>query len=674
MIALDMSAAAGVAPAPRTPLEVVAPVCAGGMLAVGAGMVALLSVQPSPWELVGALTLLSLASVAERLPVPAGVTTVSLASVFIVAAGVLYGSATAALVAALANVSGHLGTGKPSIRIAFNASQVALAGGAAGLAATVAGGLEQVLLSVVAGSLAFFAVNITLITCVIVRADRCSPVPLLASTLRSVMLPAALSTSVVPLFVTAWTDSPVIALSSVVPLAAVGLYLRSVAASRRAYELALTDPLTGLGNRRHFDERLRAELDRVDAGAGELSLVLLDLDDFKSVNDTLGHQAGDELLAVVADRFRGCLRAADTCARIGGDEFAIMLEELAAEESATRTAERILESLDAPIVLSGEEVVVRASIGVAFGTPGGTRPGDLLRDADIALYRAKRSPVTPRFAIFEPEMLAGMRERRRLATELNRALERDELRVFYQPIVSLTDRRTVAVEALVRWQHPQQGLLPPAEFIGLAEETELIVPLTRLVLSESCRQVRGWQLEHPSEPPLSLSVNVSGVCLAHTGFVADVERSLAEAGLLPASLALELTETSLIQDLDGARRLDALKEIGVKLGVADFGTGHSSLTYLRSFPIDMLKIDKSFTELLDVDKRDAHFVETIVRLANALGVSTVAEGVEREEQCLRLLRLGCTFGQGYHFARPLPPETFARRLRAEREGRATDAA
>lgn len=376
MIALDMSAAAGVAPAPRTPLEVVAPVCAGGMLAVGAGMVALLSVQPSPWELVGALTLLSLASVAERLPVPAGVTTVSLASVFIVAAGVLYGSATAALVAALANVSGHLGTGKPSIRIAFNASQVALAGGAAGLAATVAGGLEQVLLSVIAGSLAFFAVNITLITCVIVRADRCSPVPLLASTLRSVMLPAALSTSVVPLFVTAWTDSPVIALSSVVPLAAVGLYLRSVAASRRAYELALTDPLTGLGNRRHFDERLRAELDRVDAGAGELSLVLLDLDDFKSVNDGLGHEAGDDVLREVA----GCLRQGGEAFRLGGDEFALVLPGRNASDTVEVT--RAVGRRIAPR---------RASFGIAVYPHEGVRREDLFRVADRELYREKHS-------------------------------------------------------------------------------------------------------------------------------------------------------------------------------------------------------------------------------------------------------------------------------------------
>ena len=437
---------------------------------------------------------------------------------------------------------------------------------------------------------------------------------------------------------------------------------------------AFHDSLTGLANRALFHDRAEHALARRRGEEALVALLLLDLDDFKSVNDTLGHQAGDQLLTVVAERLRACLRAADTCARLGGDEFAVLLEELSGEEPATRTAERILESLAAPVVLSGEEVIVRASIGVAFGTPGSTRPGDLLRDADIALYRAKRSPGAPRFALFQPEMLAGLRNRRRLASELSRALEREELRVFYQPIVSLADGSTAAVEALVRWQHPQRGLIAPGEFIGVAEETELIVPLTRLVLAESCRQVRRWQLEHPSEPPLSLSVNVSGVCLAQAGLVADVERSLDTAGLAAASLTLELTETSLIRDLDGERRLDELKEIGVRLGVDDFGAGHSSLTYLRSFPIDVLKIDKSFTERLDVDERDARFVETIVRLASALGVATVAEGVEREEQRLRLLRLGCSFGQGYRFAKPLPPEAFARRLRAEREGRATDAA
>jgi len=370
-----MSAAA----AQRTPFEVVLPVCAGGVAAVGTGAALLVATHPSPSELTGVLTLLLLAAAANRLPVPAGVITISFASVFVVAGAVLYGSAAAALIAGASSVLGYLGTGKPPIRIAFNASQAALAGGASGLAAAAAGGTDHILLSAIAGSLVFLGVNAFLISSVIARADRRSLAELLVSSLRWVGLPFALSTSIVPLFVTAWESSRAVALSSAIPLAAIGLYLRSAAASRRALELALTDPLTGLGNRRHFDERLRAELDRADAGTGVMSLVLIDLDGFKLVNDQRGHEAGDELLQAVA----GCLRQGGEAFRLGGDEFALVLP--GRDETEAHDVVRAVRSRIAP---------TRAGFGVAAYPHPGVARDELFRTADRALYGEKRSRTT----------------------------------------------------------------------------------------------------------------------------------------------------------------------------------------------------------------------------------------------------------------------------------------
>jgi diguanylate cyclase (GGDEF)-like protein len=364
------------AAAQRMPFELVVPVCAAGVAAVGAGTVILLSAHPSASELAGVLTLLCLAATVDRFPVPAGLTTISLASVFIVAAAVLYGSAAAAVIAGAATVFGFLGTEKPPIRIAFNASQAALAGGASGLAAGAAGGTDHVLLSAIAGSLVFLGVNALLISSVIARADRRSLAELLVSSLRWVGLPFVLSTSIVPLFVTAWESSRAVALSSAIPLAAIGLYLRSVAASRQVLELALTDPLTGLGNRRHFDERLRAELDRVDTGTGVMSLVLIDLDAFKDVNDRLGHEAGDELLQAVA----GCLRQGGEAFRLGGDEFALVLP--GRGETEAHDVVRAVRSRIAPTT---------AGFGVASYPHGGVPRDELFRAADRALYREKQS-------------------------------------------------------------------------------------------------------------------------------------------------------------------------------------------------------------------------------------------------------------------------------------------
>ncbi|MHB1242111.1 MAG: GGDEF domain-containing protein [Gaiellaceae bacterium] len=365
-----------VAAAQRTPFEIVVPVCAAGIAAVSAGAAVLVSAHPSAPELAGVLTLLCLAAAAERFPVPAGLMTISFASVFTVAAAVLYGSGAAAVIAGVANVLGYVGTQKPPIRIAFNASQAALAGGTSGLAAAATGGTNRVLLSVTVAALTFLAVNVALVGGVIARADRRSLRPLLIASVRSVGLPFALAMSIAPLFVTVWESSKVVAVSSAVPLAAVGLYLRSLATSKRVLELALTDPLTGLGNRRHFDERLRTELDRADTGTGELSLVLIDLDDFKDVNDRLGHEAGDELLQAVA----GCLRQGGEAFRLGGDEFALVLP--GRSEADAHDVVRAVRSRIAPTT---------AGFGVATYPHTGVPRDELFRTADRALYREKRS-------------------------------------------------------------------------------------------------------------------------------------------------------------------------------------------------------------------------------------------------------------------------------------------
>jgi diguanylate cyclase (GGDEF)-like protein/PAS domain S-box-containing protein len=428
---------------------------------------------------------------------------------------------------------------------------------------------------------------------------------------------------------------------------------------------AYHDSLTGLANRALLGDRVGHALARSGRRKTSVALLLIDLDDFKTVNDSLGHPVGDQLLAAVGTRLRRCLRAADTCARLGGDEFAVLLEDVCGERDATRTAQRILQALQAPFLLGGERVAVRASIGIALAEPGQAAAGDLVRNADIAMYESKRAPGGRRLAIFEPAMLASVRARRGLIAELEQALERGELVLHYQPIVLLAGHTTVGVEALVRWQHPRRGLVPPSQFIGLAEETGLIAPLSRLVLAEACPQARRWQSDYPGDPPLSLSVNVSAACLERPGLVADIAQALGQSGLAPESLILELTETTLIRDLEAMGAIHELKELGVQLAIDDFGAGHSSLNYLRRFPIDMLKIDGSFIRGIGTDQREEHFIETIVHLGNELGLRTVAEGIELAEQCSWLRKLDCPLGQGFYFTAPLTAHEMETKLHAE---------
>ena len=435
---------------------------------------------------------------------------------------------------------------------------------------------------------------------------------------------------------------------------------REALESRLAHQ-AFHDALTGLPNRTLFSERLGQALARAGRGGqGLVAVLFLDLDNFKYVNDSLGHGAGDRLLVAVAERLRACLRPGDTAARLGGDEFTVLLEGVAGVGDATRVAERVMGALREPFGLGGRRLFVGASIGVALGEAGRDRPEDLLRKADTALYQAKGEGKA-RYALFDPE--AERRTVRRLELEngLRRAVERDEFGVRYQPVVSLETGRPVGFEALVRWGHPTRGLVAPGEFVPLAEETGLIVPIGRRVLREACREARGWEELRPSGPPLTVGVNLSARQLSHPGVVGDVEEALDEAGLDPELLTLEVTEGVLVEDAERhAGALRELKDLGVRLAIDDFGTGYSSLSYLRRLPADLLKLDGSFVGGIGKGAGEEEvLLEGIIGIAHGLGLGVAAEGVETAEQASRLRGLGCDLAQGYHFSWPLPSEEAA---------------
>ena len=424
---------------------------------------------------------------------------------------------------------------------------------------------------------------------------------------------------------------------------------------------AFTDPLTGLANRALFLDRLESALHRAERSDEEATVLFLDLDRFKLVNDSYGHVVGDELLIAVARRLQGCLRQAETAARLGGDEFAVLLEEDEGQRGAPRVAKHILQTLREPFVLHGKDVFISASIGIASAVSSTAE--ELLRDADVAMYRAKAQGKSC-YRVFEPGMHAEVVERLELEADLQRALERGGLEVHYQPIVELAGGRIVGVEALVRLRHPERGLVPPGVFIPLAEETGLILPIGRFVLREACRQVAIWQAEAaPSSPPLSLSVNLSGRQLQQPGTAAEVADAVEAAGLAPGSLTLELTETVLMQDTETAVvRLEELRRLNVRLAIDDFGTGYSSLRYLQQLPIDVLKVAKPFVDGLGSGADEGAVAGAIVDLARALELDTVAEGIEHEQQARRLLELGCQLGQGFHFARPMDADALAKLL------------
>ena len=359
-----------------------------------------------------------------------------------------------------------------------------------------------------------------------------------------------------------------------------------------------------------------------------------------------------------------CLRKVDTVARLGGDEFAILLDGVSSFDDAIYVAERIQEGLTHPFNLNGHEVFTTASIGIAFSTTGYLRPEDILRDADTAMYRAKEGGRA-RHEVFDRAMHARAVELLKLENDLRRAVERQEFVVFYQPIVALATRYIVGFEALVRWHHPERGLVAPFEFIPIAEETGLIIPLGALVLREACQQMRAWQEQFPRTEPLTISVNLSGKQFTQADLVERIKQVLRETGLPPASLKLEITESVVMENAErGAHMLTQLKALGVQLSIDDFGTGYSSLSYLHRFPIDILKIDRSFVSRMVVDRESAGIVETILALTEKLGKVAVAEGVETTEQWQQLCALQCQYGQGYLFHPPADRQTATALLEA----------
>jgi diguanylate cyclase (GGDEF)-like protein len=413
---------------------------------------------------------------------------------------------------------------------------------------------------------------------------------------------------------------------------------------------ALHDALTGLPNRALFTDRIQHALTQGRRRGTTCGVIFLDLDRFKTVNDSLGHAAGDELLVTVARRIDESLRSADTAARLGGDEFAILLEDLSGVQEAVLVAERLTEALHAPVVVQGREVLVCASVGIAVGNVGSS---ELLRQADVAMYRAK-AEGKGRYRVFEESMQADVVERLELEGELQRAIERDEIAVHYQPVIALDGQTLAGFEALARWTHPTRGLVPPPQFIPLAEENGSIVTLGRQILRTACRQAARWMDEFPTDEPRIMSVNLSGRQLEDPNIVSDVAAALADSGLPAAALVLEITETVLMHDTEATiARLTALKALGVRLAVDDFGTGYSSLRYLRRFPIDILKMAKPFVDGLDDDDEGRALARAIIELATSLKLACIAEGIEQSGQADALHELGCGLGQGFHFARPM---------------------
>jgi diguanylate cyclase (GGDEF)-like protein/PAS domain S-box-containing protein len=421
---------------------------------------------------------------------------------------------------------------------------------------------------------------------------------------------------------------------------------------------AAHDPLTGLPNRLHFVERLGRELTRAEHKRERLAVLFLDLDRFKVVNDSLGHSAGDRLLVSVADRLKATMGPSDVVARFGGDEFVILCNEVTSEETVELIAERIADAIARPVALMEGEVFVTASIGIALSGTAADSPETLLRNADAAMYRAKERG-RDRAELFDAREHHRAVDDLRTGNALHRAIERGELRVHYQPMMSLDTGRLFGFEALIRWEHPERGLVPPMEFVPLAEETGLIVPLGVWALEQACQQAVRWHEQSPDAPLLSMSVNLSPRQLAEPALPNDVARVLHDTGIPPSSLWLEITESTLMRDAESAlSALGALQALGLHLAVDDFGTGYSSLAYLERLPVEALKIDRSFTEGVGRRKDSTAIVGAVVGLARALRLSTVAEGIETPEQFQQLRALGCEVGQGFLFGPARPAEVY----------------
>jgi diguanylate cyclase (GGDEF)-like protein/PAS domain S-box-containing protein len=426
------------------------------------------------------------------------------------------------------------------------------------------------------------------------------------------------------------------------------------ALEERLEHRAFHDYLTDLPNRQLFVDRLRKALDRTRRKRDrKVAVLFMDLDEFKIINDSLGHEAGDALLTLVAQRLKRCLRPEDSLARFGGDEFVVLIEDIEGPEVAVRVAKRITEELKRPFSVEGRELFAPSSIGIGLGDARAKTPEALLMEADTAMYMAKEEGGT--FRVFDPAMYRRAKGRLELEADLRRTLEApfERLPVFYQPMVSIPDGTIVGMEALVRWAHPEHGLLVPPGFIPMAEETGLIVPMGRWVLNEACRRAREWQERYPKDAPLTVAVNISARQLRYPELVGEVEDALRKAALDPGSLTLEVTESVLVEDEgSSAGTLRRLKDLGVRLAIDDFGVGYSSLSYLRYLPVDQLKLDRVLVGDLDTDDKNLAIVRAAVDLGHALGIEVVAEGVETHEEFENLSKLGCDIGQGDYWWGP----------------------
>lgn len=414
------------------------------------------------------------------------------------------------------------------------------------------------------------------------------------------------------------------------------------------------DRLTSLPNRTLFMERLTQAILRTERRKLATAVLFIDLDRFKVVNDSLGHDSGDHLLIHMAKRLRGCLRPEDTVARLGGDEFVILFEDLPSANDGLRVAERISESMKVPFPINGQEIFTTCSMGLALCSEADTVPSELVRDAEVAMYRAKAKGEGS-IEIFDPSMNAQALVRFQMEGELRRAIEREEFVLFYQPLICLRTGLIEGWEALVRWKHPERGMVPPLEFIPLAEETGLIVPIGKWVLEEAMRQASLWNDRYPSHPPRLMNVNISGRQFQQKELVATVTEALAASQFQPSCLKLEITESVMMKDPQAS--LEAMKVfrgLEIHLVIDDFGTGYSSLSYLKRFPVDTLKVDKSFVDGLGRDAESTAIVGAIISLSKSLGMRVTAEGIETEAQLARLRLLNCDQGQGYFFSRPLP--------------------
>lgn len=425
-------------------------------------------------------------------------------------------------------------------------------------------------------------------------------------------------------------------------------------AEERLLHDAMHDALTGLPNRALFLDRLRVTMERTkrwkDIG---YAVLFLDLDRFKNINDSLGHQVGDELLVTVADMLPTGLRATDSVARLGGDEFVILLEDIKENGAALRVADWIKEQMKTAFTISGHKVFVTCSMGIVYGSKNYLSPEDVLRDADIAMYSAK-AKGRDRYEVFEPSMRAKIADNLTLETEMRMALDSQAFTIHYQPIISLTTSQLSGFEALIRWQHPQRGLLSPPEFLGVAEDTGLISSIDRWVLRQACLQLKVWQEQYPFDPALTMSVNLSGQYVTRPDYVDFVKQVLDDVGLEPGCLKLEITENAIMENNPRTMEvITSLRDLGVQMQIDDFGTGYSSLSYLSQFPVNALKIDQSFIQQMMSDSTRLKIVQAIVMLTHRLDVVVIAEGVESEEQMDRLISLGCEYGQGFYISEPL---------------------